>query len=87
MHLYKNFGIEKTVKNLDGVFAFCIVDIPEKRVLLARDPYGVRPMFRLTTPDGILGICSEAKGIKKEIRIMKNCNNNQTKKIDFVFDI
>ncbi|GJQ83594.1 hypothetical protein Trydic_g10939 [Trypoxylus dichotomus] len=63
LHLYNTFGIEKTVKNLDGVFGFCIVDFGKRRVYLARDPYGVRPLFRLTTPDGILGICSEAKGL------------------------
>lgn len=62
LHLYKEYGVEKTVRNLDGVFAFCLVDFGTKRVVLARDPYGVRPMFRLRTADGVLAVCSEAKG-------------------------
>ncbi|KAK9752107.1 Asparagine synthase [Popillia japonica] len=63
LHLYNEFGIEKTVKNLDGVFGFCIVDYAKMRVCVARDPYGVRPLFRMRTADGVLGICSEAKGV------------------------
>ncbi|CAG9768313.1 unnamed protein product [Ceutorhynchus assimilis] len=62
-HLYEKFGIEKCVKSLDGVFAFCIVDIPKKKVFLGRDPYGVRPLFRIFSENGILGVCSEAKGL------------------------
>nr|XP_022914285.1 asparagine synthetase [glutamine-hydrolyzing] [Onthophagus taurus] len=63
LHMYKKFGAEGCVKNLDGVFAFCIVDIENRKLCLARDPYGVRPLFKLTTESGILGICSEAKGL------------------------
>lgn len=62
-HLYEKFGIEKCVKSLDGVFAFCILDIPKKKVFLGRDPYGVRPLFRVLSENGVLGICSEAKGL------------------------
>lgn len=87
-HLYEKFGIEECVKNLDGVFAFCIVDVPNQKVLLARDPYGVRPLFRFHNENGVLGICSEAKGkhckfsnkIKvttKNLRV--NCNYAATK--------
>lgn len=61
-HLYEKFGIEDCVKNLDGVFAFCIVDVPKRKILLARDPYGVRPMFKLHSRSGVLAVCSEAKG-------------------------
>ncbi|XP_017784513.1 PREDICTED: asparagine synthetase [glutamine-hydrolyzing] [Nicrophorus vespilloides] len=62
LHLYKKFGTECT-KYLDGVYAFCIVDMESKKVIIARDPYGVRPMFRLRTKTGVLAICSEAKGL------------------------
>lgn len=62
-HLYQTKGIDECVKNLDGVFAFCILDATKKRVLLARDPYGVRPLFRLCSSTGVLAVSSEAKGI------------------------
>ncbi|XP_045470040.1 asparagine synthetase [glutamine-hydrolyzing] [Harmonia axyridis] len=63
VHLYETFGIEGVVKNLDGVFAFCLVDLKKKKIFLARDPYGVRPLFKLISKSGVLGICSEAKGL------------------------
>lgn len=62
-HLYQKFGAEECLKNLDGVFSFCMVDVPNRRVLIGRDPYGVRPMFRIHSRTGVLAICSEAKGI------------------------
>ena len=62
IHLFKKFGIEKCAQNLDGVFAFCLVNLESKTIYLARDPYGVRPLFRLVTDAGILGVASEAKG-------------------------
>jgi len=63
LHLYASGGIEHCARSLDGVFVFCIVDLAKHRVFVGRDPYGVRPVFRLYTVTGILGICSEAKGL------------------------
>lgn len=51
------------VSQLDGVFAIIFMDVAKRRIYLARDLYGVRPMFRVHTKDGILAVCSEAKGI------------------------
>jgi len=63
LHLYASGGVEHCARSLDGVFVFCIVDLAKQRVFVGRDPYGVRPVFRLYTKTGILGICSEAKGL------------------------
>lgn len=63
LHLYATGGIEHCARSLDGVFVFCIVDSAKQRLFLGRDPYGVRPLFRLYSKTGILGICSEAKGL------------------------
>lgn len=64
IHTYQNFGIAETVRKLDGVFAFCLIDGEKKKVHIARDPYGVRPLFKFQdTEDGLLAICSEAKGL------------------------
>jgi asparagine synthetase B (glutamine-hydrolysing) len=62
LHLYAMGGIEHCARSLDGVFVFCIVDSTKRRVFVARDPYGVRPLFYLNSTNGVLGICSEAKG-------------------------
>ncbi|XP_022122546.2 asparagine synthetase [glutamine-hydrolyzing] [Pieris rapae] len=64
IHCYKNFGIAETVRKLDGVFAFCLVDGDARKVFIARDPYGVRPLFKLSDEkNGVLGVCSEGKGL------------------------
>ncbi|XP_063826748.1 asparagine synthetase [glutamine-hydrolyzing] [Ostrinia nubilalis] len=64
IHMYQNFGIAETVRKLDGVFSFCLVDGEKRKVYIARDPYGVRPLFRFHDEDNdVLGICSEAKGL------------------------
>ena len=45
IHLYKKFGIEYTLNMLDGVFAFLLFDKTKNKIFVARDPYGVRPLF------------------------------------------
>ncbi|CAG9562701.1 unnamed protein product [Danaus chrysippus] len=64
IHLYQQFGIAQAVKSLDGVFAFCLVDGEKRKVYIARDPYGVRPLFKLHDKiNSFMAICSEAKGL------------------------
>lgn len=40
---YRAWGIG-VLDRLRGMFAFAIVDVPEKKVLLARDPFGIKPL-------------------------------------------
>jgi len=51
LHLYKKYGIEETLQLLDGVFSFILIDYrmekENSRVYVARDPYGVRPLYIL----------------------------------------
>lgn len=63
LHLYARGGIEFCCSQLDGVFSFCLLDVEKRKLFLARDTYGVRPSFRLTTKSGFLALCSEAKGL------------------------
>lgn len=48
IHVYERFGIEHTLQLLDGVFAFMIFDYrgKEPKCHVARDPFGVRPLYR-----------------------------------------
>lgn len=43
IHLYKKYGIEQTLRMIDGVFAFVLYTPNE--YIIARDPYGVRPLY------------------------------------------
>jgi asparagine synthase (glutamine-hydrolysing) len=68
IHLYKLYGIEQTLQMLDGVFSFVLYDnknmIEEPFIYIARDPYGVRPLYKLipNCPDeDIYGFSSELK--------------------------
>jgi len=63
LHLYKKFGIEKTLNMLDGVFAFTLYDGNKDILYAARDPFGVRPAFFGETYDGEFMLSSEAKAI------------------------
>jgi asparagine synthase (glutamine-hydrolysing) len=45
VHLYKKYGIDHTIKILDGVFAFVLIDKSKKLVYAGRDPIGVRSMY------------------------------------------
>jgi asparagine synthase (glutamine-hydrolysing) len=45
IHMYLKYGIEQTLIMLDGVFAFALYDTKQDLLFVARDPYGVRPLF------------------------------------------
>ena len=49
IHLYLKYGIEHTLQMLDGVFSFVLLDgrvnLGETKLYMARDPFGVRPLF------------------------------------------
>ncbi|GAB6018531.1 hypothetical protein CHUAL_000227 [Chamberlinius hualienensis] len=73
VHLYVKGGAEWCASQLDGVFAFCILDTEKAKVFLGRDTYGVRPAFQLTTKEGFLAISSEAKGLMDLTKGLNGC--------------
>ena len=60
LYLYQKFGIERTIKDLDGVFMFVLHDASSDQLFASRDPIGVRPGF-IGTKEDELFIASEAK--------------------------
>ena len=42
---YANWGIEKTLNSLEGMFAFTLVDTINQKVLVARDRFGEKPLY------------------------------------------
>ena len=61
VHAYEEYG-DACVERLDGMFAFAIADLRRRRVLLARDRLGKKPLFHATF-NGVLHFASELKAI------------------------
>ena len=61
IHLYEEVG-PSCLKELNGIFAFAILDLRNDSLLLARDPIGVKPLFYAATLDHFL-FGSEIKAI------------------------
>lgn len=64
LHLFKEFGIRKTIDQLDGVFMFTIYDEIDDILYAGRDPMGVRPGF-IASAEKETFISSEAKSLIK----------------------
>ena len=62
LHLYEREGRELP-KRLRGMFAFAIWDARSRELLLARDRFGVKPLYYVHTPDGALYFASEIKAL------------------------
>lgn len=78
IYLYIKYGIEQTLLMLDGVYSFVLFDnrLNDQllnHVYIARDPYGVRPLYKLQTSSNIFGFASELKCLEHFYN-ENNCN-------------
>jgi asparagine synthase (glutamine-hydrolysing) len=64
VHGYEQWGAG-CVERFRGMFAFAVWDAPERRLLLARDRLGVKPLYYATTPNGVV-FGSEIKSILQD---------------------
>lgn len=72
IHLYEEEG-PNCVAKLNGIFAFAILDLKKDRLLLARDPIGVKPLYYCRTPDHFF-FASEIKAILACSLVENNVN-------------
>ena len=72
LHLYEEYG-EEFVRHLDGQFAFGLWDDREKKLILARDRFGKKPLYYYHKGE-ILVFASEIKSILQYPYIEKQIN-------------
>jgi len=86
IHLYIKYGIEQTLVMLDGVFSFILYDnrITEdlnNRLYVARDPYGVRPLYYLKNKNNAINnnynnLNSKLYGFASDLKCLQNFYNS-----------
>jgi asparagine synthase (glutamine-hydrolysing) len=74
-HALDNWGYEKTIKNIIGMFAIAIFDKHHKKLYLARDIAGIKPLYFGIANEGII-FASQYDQIFKHIwfKYKKNIN-------------
>lgn len=60
--LYLKIGFEKMIKQLNGMFGLCIVDLRKHSIYLARDRFGIKPLYYMEK-QGAFFFASEYKSI------------------------
>jgi len=63
VHGYVQWGFAELLDRIDGMFAFAIWDGAARRLMLARDRMGQKPLFYAATKDGGLAFASEVKAL------------------------
>jgi asparagine synthase (glutamine-hydrolysing) len=60
LHLYERFGLDETLKQCRGEYAFALYDREHDRLMLVRDRFGIKPLY-WTENNGTLAFGSELK--------------------------
>ncbi len=61
--LYEQWGLKKMVESLDAEYALVIWDDEKQKLMAARDPMGIRPLFYGVTKAGQMAFASEVKAL------------------------
>ncbi len=59
---WQRWGVD-CLERLDGMFAFALYDLEKRQLFIARDRFGVKPLFLSQLSDGSFVFASELKGL------------------------
>lgn len=71
LSLFEQYGIEKTISKLIGMFSIALFDKKEDKLYLIRDRVGIKPLY-WTFQNGEFSFASELKGISSHLKKRKN---------------
>lgn len=72
LNAYAHWGVD-ALRRLIGMFAFAIYDLEEKRLFLARDFFGIKPLYYTVWPNGF-AFASEIKALLNLPHITRKVN-------------
>ncbi|MFN0111089.1 MAG: asparagine synthase (glutamine-hydrolyzing) [Blastocatellia bacterium] len=75
IHLYEEFGAA-AVEHLRGMFAFALWDGNQRRLLIARDRLGIKPVYYTLSKDGELHFASEIKALLESRAVKPELNHD-----------
>ena len=75
IHIYEEFG-PRGVEKLRGMFAYAIWDSRRRRLVIARDRLGIKPLYYVVKEDGELYFASEIKALVEGGAIRPELNYN-----------
>lgn len=58
--LHERYGWDGMLERIEGMFTICLVDLDAREIRIARDPFGIKPLYWAET-DGTVLFASEAK--------------------------
>ena len=72
VHAYEEYG-ENCAALFDGMFAFALWDVKQKKLVLARDPLGKKPLY-YSVVDGQIFFASEIKALLENPELKRRMN-------------
>ena len=70
---WQRWGVD-CLEKLHGMFVFALYDLEKRQLLLARDRFGVKPLFLTRLSDGGLAFASELKGLLAHPQMRRRVN-------------
>ncbi len=75
VHLYEQYGPDM-LRKLRGMFGFCIFDKNKNQLFIARDFFGIKPIYYRVVDGKCVGFASEIKSLLEDTSYKKSVNDN-----------